>query len=271
MGRVLNDILCWTQGFWQGCGVGGFLIAGFTHLGGACRQGCGLLDGSVCIERGGLKGPKMAHIRGSGFLVGMVSLHRADFWMMRCGAYRQGHGLLNGRDCMVEMLGFSLHWVIPFIKSFPSLGHSLHWVIPFTWAFPSLGHPLHWVIPFTWAFPLLGHPLHWVFLFIRCFPSFPFPGSFPSLDVFLHWVIPLTGSFPSLSLSFHWVFPFTGSLHQWVFLDLGHCLHYVILLSLVWVVSCTGSLLGGLFAKLATWSRLGEAVGKHVAVAAVQR
>ena len=48
--------------------------------GGACRQGCGLLDGRVCIERGGLKGSKMAHIGGSGFLVGMVFfLHGAGF------------------------------------------------------------------------------------------------------------------------------------------------------------------------------------------------
>ena len=39
--------------------------------GGACRQGCGLLDGRVCIERGGLKG-------WSGFLVGLACLRGSE-------------------------------------------------------------------------------------------------------------------------------------------------------------------------------------------------
>ena len=54
-------------------------ISGFACGGSACRQGCGLPDGRVCIERGGLKGSKMGHIDGSEFLVGLVCLHGAGF------------------------------------------------------------------------------------------------------------------------------------------------------------------------------------------------
>ena len=54
---------------------------------GAGRQGCGLLDGRVCIERGGLKG-------WSGFLVGLACLRGSERRVVVLGA--QGGLLIAG-------------------------------------------------------------------------------------------------------------------------------------------------------------------------------